>query len=394
MTRRRTRRERRRRAVPPPAEPGAAAAAAPRVQAMASRLRKAALVALGTALAILWSASALADDALERALSLTAAERYREARLAVDGVLAREPGSPRARLLHGVLRVREDRKSEAVGIFEELARDRPDMFEAHNNLAVLYAEEGRLDAARATLRAALQRRPESVGYRNLGDIYTQLARRAYARGAAAEPRGEAHAEAPTDDEAHAEAPTDDEAPADAADEASARAEAPAEAASAASVADAATSGAACLAAGDFGNLARLRDARRWLRSRGAEIVGERSTEREIVKNYMVYLPPFPSRAAASAKMRELRDSGIHDIALVSRGSLTNAVSLGVYKNKAYMDRHVLRLKELGYPAVWKARRGKTGYRVLEARVAGATDALGAAWASRFPDHTLSSVDCP
>ena len=392
MTLRRTRRERRRRAAPPRAEPGATVAVAPRAQAMASRLGKAALVAFGAALAILWSASALADDALERALSLTAAERYGEARQAVDGVLAREPGSPRARLLHGVLRVREDRKSEAVGIFEELARDRPDMFEAHNNLAVLYAEEGRLDAARATLRAALQRRPERVGYRNLGDIYTQLARRAYARGRAAEPRGEAHAEAPTDAadkaSARAGAPTDDEAPAAAADKASARAEAPEDAA------PAAASGAACMAAGEFKDPANLREARQWLRSQGAEIVGEKSRQREIVRNYLVYLPPFPSRAAAAAKMRELRDRGIHDIALVSGGSLTNAVSLGVYRNKAYMDRHVLRLKELGYPAVWKARRGKTGYRVLEARVAGATDALGAAWASQFPGHTLSSVDCP
>lgn len=373
MTLRRTRRERRRRAAPPRAESGATAAAgsaAPRTEATVSWIGKAALVALGAALAMLWSASALADDSLERALSLAAAERYREARDAVDRVLAREPGSPRARLLHGVLRVREDRKSEAVGIFEALARDRPDMFEVHNNLAVLYAEEGRLDDARATLSAALQRRPESVGYRNLGDIYTQLARRAYARGGAAEPRGEAHAEASGAAEAAAPRP-----------------------AAAADAEAAAASGEACMAAGEFRDSANLREARQWLRSQGAEIVGEKSRQREIVRNYLVYLPPFPSRAAAAAKMRELRGRGVHDIALVSQGPLTNAVSLGVYRNKAYMDRHLRRLKELGYPAVWKARRGKEGYRILEARVAGAADAIGAAWASQFPGHTLRNVDC-
>ena len=371
MTLRRTPRGRRRRAAPPRAESGATAAGrsvAPQAEATVSWIGKAALAALGAALAILWSASALADDSLERALSLAAAERYREARHAVDRVLAREPGSARARLLHGVLRVREDRKTEAVGIFEELARDRPDMFEAHNNLAVLYAEEGRLEEARATLSAALQRRPESVGYRNLGDIYTQLARRAYARGGAAGPRGEAHAEK-----------------SGTAEVASARDETPAAAAPAGVE--------ACLAAGEFRDPASLGNARRWLRSQGAEIVAERSREREIVKNYLVYLPPFPSRAAASAKMRELRGQGVHDIALVSRGPLTNAVSLGVYRNKRYMDGHLRRLKELGYPAVWKARRGKEGYRILEARVAGATDALGAAWASQFPGHTLRNVDC-
>ena len=370
----RTRRERRRRAAPPPAEPGApaaAGAAAAQGEARMSWIGKAALAAIGAALAMLWSASVLAEDSLERALSLTAAERYGEARDAVDRVLARAPNSPRARLLHGVLRAREDRKSEAVGIFEALARDRPDLFEVHNNLAVLYAEDGRLDEARATLGAALQRRPESVGYRNLGDIYTQLARRAYARGRAAEPRGEAHAKG-----------------SGAADEAPAPAEKPAAAAAAG-----AAGAAACMMAGNFRDAANLSEARRWLRSRGAEIIAERSRQREIVKSYLVYLPRFPTRAAAAAKMGELRGRGVNDIALVSRGPLTNAVSLGVYRNKTYMDRHLRRLKELGYPAVWKARRGKEGYRILEARMAGAADALGAAWASKFPGHTLKNVDC-
>ena len=333
-------------------------------------MEKAALLAIAAAMTILSSTTGLADDTLDRALSLTAAERYGEARDIVNRALEREPDSPRARLLHGILRVHEDKSSEAVGIFEELVQDQPEMFEAHNNLAVLYAEEGRLDEARATLLAALERRPDAVGYRNLGDIYVQLAHRAYSRGGVVQPGGEAHPEG-----------------SDEAGRLSTRPETPAVSA------EAAGNGDVCMAAGDFGDPSSLQDARRWLRSQGAEIVGERGGEREIVKNYRVYLPPFPNRSAAAAKMREIRGRGVDDIALISKGPLTNAVALGVYRNKAYMERRILRLKELGYPVVWKANRRKDSYKVLEARVAGAADALGAAWASQFPDHTLRNVDC-
>ena len=55
------------------------------------------------------------------------------------------------------------------------------MFEAHNNLAVLYARQGRLDDAREALVAALELRSDAVVYANLGDVYMKLAERAYQR---------------------------------------------------------------------------------------------------------------------------------------------------------------------------------------------------------------------
>ena len=341
-----------------------------------NRMEKAALFAVAAAMAILSSTSGLADDSLDRALSLAAAERYREARDVVDRALEREPDSPRARLLHGILRVHEDRSGEAVGVFEDLALDRPEMFEAHNNLAVLYAEEGRLEEARATLLAALQRRPDAVGYRNLGDIYALLARRAYSRAGVVEPGGVAEPGGEARPEGSHEAGTTSTRPG-----------------TPAVSAEAARDGDVCMAAGEFGDPSSLQDARRWLRSHGAEIVGERGGERETVKSYRVYLPPFPNRSAAAAKMREIRGRGIDDIALISKGPLANAVALGMYRNKANMERRVLRLKELGYPVEWKANGRKDSYKILEARVAGGTDALGAAWASRFPGHTLRNADC-
>ena len=149
------------------------------------------LFAFGTLAAILSPAAALGDETFERALSLASEKRYAEAREVLDPLLAREPGHPRARLLHGILRARAGRVSEAIDIFEALRRDHPDMSEPYNNLAVLYAVDGRLDEARTTLLAALERRPDAVAYANLGDVYTKLARRAYRQARELDPAGNA-----------------------------------------------------------------------------------------------------------------------------------------------------------------------------------------------------------
>ena len=124
---------------------------------------------------------ALADGPVDDALSLVAQERHAEARKAIEDMLARNPDAPGVRLLQGVLHAREGNLVEAVAIFEGLRNDHPTMFEAHNNLAVLYAKLGRLDDARKALVGALEMRPDAVIYANLGDVYMKLAERAYER---------------------------------------------------------------------------------------------------------------------------------------------------------------------------------------------------------------------
>ncbi len=126
-------------------------------------------------------AGALADNPVDDALSLVAQERNAEAREAIEQMLERNPEAPGVRLLQGVLYAREGNLVEAVAVFESLRDDHPTMFEAHNNLAVLYAKLGRLDDARTALIAALELRSDAVIYANLGDVYMKLAERAYER---------------------------------------------------------------------------------------------------------------------------------------------------------------------------------------------------------------------
>ena len=377
------------------------------------------------------AAAAASGEALERALSLAAEARYAEAREALDPILEREPRHPRARLLDGVLKARTGRVSDAINVFNALLRDHPDMFEPYNNLAVLYAVQGRLDEARETLLAALEHQPAAVVYANLGDVYADLARRAYLRARALEPGGEARPETPagaapetaageagasreaaSSGEARdgilwlqeagsipaAEGATDAPAPAGAALVATGggvqdggvlelrEAESiPAEGAEAAP----APSG-ACARAGGFEDFDAASGALRWLRARGADQVAVRLEEERRVTSWRVYLPPLGNYEQAAAKVREIQGRGVHDVGIIGEGDLTNGISFGVYQDEDNMRRRVATLRALGFPVQSASDLEIVDRYVVEARAPAAFDAE---WKTRFPDRPLQPVPC-
>jgi len=84
------------------------------------------------------------------------------------------------RFLKGVLLAESGRRDEAATVFEQLTIDFPDMPEPYNNLAVIYAAEGKYDQALTALQAAVRAQPGyAVAQQNLGDVYVQLARISY-----------------------------------------------------------------------------------------------------------------------------------------------------------------------------------------------------------------------
>ena len=374
--------------------------------------------------AILSSGAALGDEAFERALSLAAEKRYPEAREALDPLLLREPGDPHARLLHGVLRAREGRVGEAIDIFEALRRDFPDMSEPHNNLAVLHAVEGRLEEARTTLLAMLERRPDAVVYANLGDVYTKLARRAHERARELEAGGGARPEPEMDTALAVPAAPDHAAatgagdgvtepkqavtgPGGAATESAtyprnAALKSPDSMAGLTESRDAATKtvpaasppAGFCAHAGGFPDRRTVAEAALWLQSHGVEVLHVRHEERRVAGSYQVYLPPFENRDKAAAKVREIRGRGVRDVAVIPDGDLANGISFGIYREEDNMHRRVAELDRLGY-AVRSHAAGVEMVRkyVIKARAGGAPATLDTAWSSRFPERTIRVVDC-
>lgn len=355
------------------------------------RKRKALLgLGLGAMLATLLSPAASSGEDLDQAISLASEQQYRQARAALDPVLERDADHPLGRLLDGVLRAHEGRIGEAIEIFERLRRDHPDMSEPWNNLAVLYAAEGRFDEARETLLTALERRPSAIGYANLGDIYSTLARHAYGRArelgpdvtvdpATAEesglglamsavPAAAAHADPPPGEPARTTEPPG--VPALSRERSG-----------------------ACLRAGGFEDRRDISGAQEWLESNGAEVVELRRARHRVVTRHQVYLPPLEDRAKAADKVREIRGRGVRDVAVIPKGPLANGISLGVFRVTGNRDRRVAALERLGYHPLSRDHF-EIGHRFyLELRTAEGADGILAAWARRFPEHTLEQVDC-
>ena len=392
------------------------------------------------------------EGAFERALLLAAEERDSEAREVLDPLLQRNPDHARARLLHGVLRAREGRVGHAIEIFETLRRGNPDMSEPYNNLAVLYAVEGRLDDARKILLESLERRPDAVTYTNLGEVYAKLANDANERAreldtgvvaslnqeaapvfasseASAGPAQTVPREGDTQSGRSVMEPrraaSEPEVPAGSRPDSTAEPQSGApelgnpvttpstiaagaralntqtESArgattetTAAASKEASTSGAFCADAGGFQGRRAVADAARWLQSFGAEVIEVRREERRLADSYWVYLPPFESRRQADAKLREIRDRGVRDVAVIPDGDLANGISFGIYKNVNNMHRRMAALEELGQSVRSRAVDEEVVEEyMIKARAGGSPTTLDIAWTSQFPEQSIRVVDC-
>ena len=395
--------------------PGLSRAGRIRGMCTGSVARKArALAACGVLAAAIWPGIAPAAEVFEQVLALVVQERYSEARRQLDPLLQLDPTRPRLRLVHGILRAREGRPGDAIAIFERLRDDQPHMFEPYNNLAVLYADQDRLDAARGALIAALERRPEPVVYANLGDVYTRLARRAYARAREIRTRGaDAEKLVARADPIPVPKPAPKPAPRPASKEPGvtetaliqpgrgaapgpAAPDMPREAESAAPskpVSEAALSG-ECVSAGSFRTRAAATRAAEWMQSQGAEIIAIGHRERSVTTRHWVHLPASPSRKAAAGSVSELRAKGVRDVAVARKRGQGFVVSLGVFGKESNMRRRVAQIEKLGYSATASPIVRSVGEYVVRARAGTARTAFDGAWTSRFTGRSIGYVDCP
>src|SRR3954452_19682345 len=146
---------------------------------MLSRLGAAPPAALIGAAPPAWSAPA---DDLREAQRLYGQGKVQPAMDKVDQFLKVQPRDPQGRFLKGLLLTEQKRVPDAIQVFTGLTEDYPELPEPYNNLAVLYASQGNYDKAKSALELAIHTHPSyATAHENLGDIYAQLASRAYDR---------------------------------------------------------------------------------------------------------------------------------------------------------------------------------------------------------------------
>jgi Flp pilus assembly protein TadD len=97
-----------------------------------------------------------------------------------EKLAADQPTNAQASFLHGVVLMDLRRDAEATALFERLHQTYPELPDPLNNLGLLHARAGRLDAARLALESALRSDPQHRTARlNLAQVHLMLALRAW-----------------------------------------------------------------------------------------------------------------------------------------------------------------------------------------------------------------------
>ena len=131
--------------------------------------------------AALLTASVHAND-VDEVNQLLKAGKQAQALTKVEQSLTTKPRDPQLRFLKGVIQTEMGKPQDAIGTFNKLTEEYPELPEPYNNLAVLHASAGQFDKARAALEMAIRTNPSySTAHENLGDIYANLASQAYSK---------------------------------------------------------------------------------------------------------------------------------------------------------------------------------------------------------------------
>jgi tetratricopeptide (TPR) repeat protein len=129
----------------------------------------------------LFAVSVHAND-IEEVNQLLKAGKQAQALTKVEQSLTAKPRDPQLRFLKGVIQTEMGKPQDAIGTFNKLTEEYPELPEPYNNLAVLHASAGQFDKARAALEMAIRTNPSySTAHENLGDIYANLASQAYSK---------------------------------------------------------------------------------------------------------------------------------------------------------------------------------------------------------------------
>ena len=145
-------------------------------------VRLATLGITGAALFLLISGTVHAGPAedVKEASRLYQQGKLDNALVKVNAALAQQPKDAQGRFVKGLILTEQKKTADAIQVFTGLTEDYPELPEPYNNLAVLYASQGNYDKAKAALELAIHTHPSyATAHENLGDIYAQLARRAY-----------------------------------------------------------------------------------------------------------------------------------------------------------------------------------------------------------------------
>lgn len=336
--------------------------------------------------ALLCASVAAAQPSLWEIRALADGGDHAQALAELDAFLEAHPDHVEGRLYKGVLLQRHGSLEEAVEAFRSLADAHPELPEPLNNLAVVYATQGRYADAHQALLDAIEVDPEyETAHENLGDLHVRLASIAYRRAYALDKENQRVRQ-------KSELLTAMIGPGGG-ESAQAGLEASDAAASPSGVSAADPVNEACYEVTPFADRSSAQAAADWLREEAGTEAGLRRRETERAQRHLVYVGPLETRAAAASRMKRMQADGIRDIAVIGSGPRANAVSLGVFSTRDRAERRLKALREKGYePQLSPLHATQQTWSVDVAARRGADLPLPAFQAA-FPGRELTPVEC-
>lgn len=132
-----------------------------------------------TALCALQTGGLHADE-LGELKALLAQGQAEQALPRAERAAAAQPRDVQMRFLLGVVLMDLRRDDDALAHFTRMTQDYPELPDPYNNIALLHAQAGRLEAARQALETALRNHPSHRTARtNLGHVHLMLAAQAW-----------------------------------------------------------------------------------------------------------------------------------------------------------------------------------------------------------------------
>lgn len=137
-------------------------------------------IIISICLSILCVAGSYAQSSYDEIQLLINQGQFKKALNLTEDELASNKSDIKLQFMKGLILTRLDQFSEAEQVFIRLTTDNPDLPEPFNNLAVVYAAQGKYVEAEAALKNAINTHPSyATAHENLGDIYAKMASRAY-----------------------------------------------------------------------------------------------------------------------------------------------------------------------------------------------------------------------
>jgi Flp pilus assembly protein TadD len=150
-------------------------------------IRRNRFIPCALALLVAGAGPAVADVSADVRALLSRGDANGALQLAVSAAAA-NPKDPQARFLHGVVLMDLRHDDAAMDVFTQLTQEYPELPDPYNNIALLHARAGRLEAAQQALETALRNDPGHRAARtNLGQVHLMLAVQAFEAAAAAGP---------------------------------------------------------------------------------------------------------------------------------------------------------------------------------------------------------------